>query len=255
MIASMLRKNLWLAGLFLLALPVFCWLQWQPGPWLEGQLQSRGLGTLVHFAAVHKSIRGLLLDKPEIRAPNLPPLEFDSLLLRPALGAILKGSPGLYAHASGQGMQAEVDLSMRAAQLDLDKLDIRLDAGKLAHFDSRLLLLALKGELGVRGHVRLQADTGLPLAGSLQASWKAPTSTLLPAELKDIRLSLNSDNAKGEKLWNWKLDSQPGQLAGHGKIVANGPDVRRWLLSGSLQLAEGKPAMALSGTVGAPHLQ
>jgi len=255
MMVTTLRRHLRLGALFLIALPVFCWLQWQPKAWFDHQLAAQGMRVGLHYQSLHKAFPGLQLDGVQISAPGIDTLNLDTLLLRPALSSLLKGSPALFARTQGKGMSAEAVVNMGNAGPNLSDGEIRADASTLSRFDTRLLLLGLQGNVKLHGRMQLQATDGLPLDGDIHLVWNKPSSTLLPPGLDQIRLTLAAADAQGEKIWNWKLTSQPEMIVGQGKVMAGGPDIRQWLLRGTLRTATDQPELVLSGTLGAPHWQ
>jgi len=249
------KTHLQLAALFLLALPVFVWIQWQPQTWLNGQLATQGMQGTLHYASVSKSFPGLQLEGVNISAPGMNPLALQSLLLRPAFSTLLSGSPGLFTKADSEGISAESVIAMRDKQLELGDVHLHADAASLSHFDSRLLLLDLSGSLDLQGRMLLQMETALPLDGNIDLNWDKPSSLLLPPGMEKMQLTVNAADAEGAKIWNWKIESTPDIVTGEGKIVAGGADIRQWLLRGKLRTMKGGAEMVLSGTLGAPHLQ
>jgi len=250
-----LKKHLLLAVLFLATLPVFGWLQWQPQGWLDRQLAEQGVGGSVLYSSVSKSFPGLQLAGVRFDAAGLNGITFETLKLRPAFSTLLSDTPGLYTRIEGEGIHAGSVITAQGNELDFDDIDLTADAGSLSRFDSRLLLLGLSGSLALRGHILLQADNGLPLDGHVELGWSNPASTLLPAGMQQLHIRLNSAEAEGARIWNWKIESQPEGMAGEGKIMAGGSDIRQWLLRGKLRSAKDVPEMVLSGTLGAPHWQ
>jgi len=249
------KTHIQLASLFAVALPVFVWMQWQPQTWLDGELATQGLQGKLHYASVNKSFPGLQLEGVNISAPGVNPLALQSLLLRPAFSSLLSGSPGLFTKAKSEGISAESVIAMRDKQLELGDVQVHADAASLSRFDSRLLLLGLSGALDLQGHMLLHSETGLPLDGALDLNWEKPASLLFPPGMEKLQMTLNATDAEGAKIWNWKIISSPDIVAGEGKVVAGGTDVRQWLLRGKLRTVKDGAEMVLSGTLGAPRLQ
>ncbi|MDQ6971789.1 MAG: hypothetical protein Q9M30_04000 [Mariprofundaceae bacterium] len=249
------QHNLVLAALFLLALPVFCWLQWQPKAWFQAQLEANGLSEKISYASVEKSFPGLHLNQANIALPEGKSLALDEVRFHPSISSLLHGEPALYLHATNQGIEAESIIAQNDGRLSLHDLMLTADAGSLAHFDSRLILLGLKGGLSLKGELVLQAADGLPVDGDLKLEWAHPSSTMLPAGADHIQLSLATTDAEGDKVWSWKIISQPEGLGGEGKLMAGSPDIRQWLLRGTMRMVKSQPDSILSGTLGAPHWQ
>lgn len=250
-----LKKHLPLAILFLAAIPVFGWLQWQPQDWLDRQLAERGAGGSVQYSSVSKSFPGLQLAGVSLNAAGLNGITFESLNLRPAFSTLLSDTPGLYTRIESQGIHAGSVIAAKGNTLDFDDIEMTADAGSLSRFDSRLLLLGLSGSLALQGHMLLQADNGLPLDGHVDLNWSNPVSTLLPAGMQQLHIRINAADADGARIWNWKIESQPEGPAGEGKIMAGSADIRQWLLRGKLRSAKDAPEMVLSGTLGTPRWQ
>ena len=250
-----LKKHLWLAAIFIVVLPLFCWLQWQPRVWFDNQLAANGLAGKISYADVGKSFPGFQLSGARIALPDGKTIAFDEILLRPAIFSLLSGTPALFIRANAEGMDAESVINLNNDALNLSDVAIIADTSKLARFDSRLLLLGLQGEMSLNGDMRLQADNGLPLDGVMKLVWNNPSSILLPAGPESIRLEINIAEAEGANMWNWQLSSEPEGMGGKGKVTATSADIQQWLLRGNIRLAKDQPDMVLSGTLGAPHWQ
>jgi len=244
-----------LAALFIVALPIFSWIQWQPETWLNEQLFARGLNNSVRYITVDKAFPGLQLKGVQISKAGMPPLSLETLELSPAISTLLSSTPGLFVRANSEGISAESVITMHDNTIELRDVQLHTDTASLSRFGPGLLLLGLSGTLNLKGHAMLQADTGLPLDGDVDLIWEQPSSTLLPQGIEQAHLNLNAADAEGTKIWNWNLDSTPDIVAGEGKIVANGADSRQWLLRGKLRTAKDGADMVLSGTLGAPHIQ
>ncbi len=252
---SALKRHLWLAALFLLALPLFCWLQWQPKAWFAEQLAINGLTGKISYGEVRKSFPGLRLNGTNITLPNGKAVACDEIILRPAFSALLHGEQGLFVRAKSNGINAEAVIVMSNTQLNLGNVMVIADATKLASFDSRLLLLGLQGEIILKGHTLLEATVGLPLDGDVNLLWNKPSSTFLPTGMDNIELSLTASGALGAKAWSWQIGSQPEMIGGQGKVMSGAADIRQWQLRGNMRLSKDHPERILSGTVGAPHWQ
>ncbi|MDX8392811.1 MAG: hypothetical protein R8K53_09670, partial [Mariprofundaceae bacterium] len=165
MFFSRIRQHLPLVALFLLALPVFLWLRWEPQAWFAGQLTENGLGGTFNHATVEKSFPGLAIVSANISLPDGNKITFDKILLRPAIFATLSGKPALFFRAERAGMTAQGVFSATDEKLSLNHIDIHAEAEKLAVFDARLQLLGLHGTLQLNGNIDLQRSDGMPLTG------------------------------------------------------------------------------------------
>jgi len=250
-----LRKQLWAIGSILLALPMYCWLQWQPKAWFDEQLAAQPMHVGLHYETLQKSFPGLLLSRVRINTPGIDTLRVDALLLRPAFLSLLSGGTALFVHAEGNGMSAESVIDLEGSRLSLSDVAVQTSAASLSRLDPRLLLLGLQGNLKLQGHMQLQAVDGLPLNGDMTLVWNNPSSTLLPSGMHQLRLTLTSTDMQSGSMWIWKLASQPDDILGRGTIMGEGPDIRQWLLSGSLRTARDSPDLILSGSLGALHWQ
>lgn len=249
------KPHLQLAALFVVALPVFGWAQWNPQVWLDRQLAAQGMQSSLQYASVSKAFPGLHLEGVNISSPVIIHLALDELMLRPVFSDILSSSPGLFAKAHTEGVRAESIISRIDNKLEFRDIRLHADAASLHRFDSRLLLLGLSGMLELKGYTLIQADSGLPLDGAVDINWSKPSSNLLPPGMEQIKLRLNATDAEGLNVWSWKIESTPDVVTGEGRIVTNGADSRQWLLHGKLRSAKDAADIMLSGTLGAPHWQ
>jgi len=258
-IRQFLRRHLPLIALFMLALPIFGWLRWQPQAWFAAQLTENNLSEKITYATVEKSFPGLAVTQASIRLSDGTQLVFDHLLLQPAMLTLLSGKPALFVRAEREGLVAESEISVADEKLILNGANIQADAGKLAAFDPGLQLLALKGELQLNGTLQLRLADGMPLQGDIQATWNQAATLLLPVlQSGTVHASLLSKNdEKFAPMWMWEIKSTPQSITGKGKIVTNGTNIENWLLRGNIHLkGDEKPdGNILSGTLGTPRWQ
>jgi len=254
-----LRRHLPLIVLFALALPIFCWLRWQPQVWFAGQLTENGLAGQLTYSSIEKSFPGLAIKQANIHLPDGKQLAFDSILLRPAIISLLSGKPALFFRIERDGLMAQGVLAAEDEKISLNHIEIHAAAAKLTLFDSRLQLLGLGGELQLGGDIQLRRSDGMPLSGDIHATWDQAATLLLPAlKSGNIRADIVSKNIeKSAPIWQWNIESEPQSITGNGKLVPNGMRIEDWLLRGKISLqGSGKAdGNVLSGTLGAPRWQ
>jgi len=254
-----LRRHLPLIVLFALALPIFCWLRWQPQVWFAGQLAENNLAGQITYTGIEKSFPGLAVQHANIHLPDGKQLAFDSILLRPAIISLLSGKSALFFRLERGGLMAQGTLSADSEKIDLNNVEIRIAAEKLALFDSSLQLLGLGGELQLGGDMQLRRSDGMPLNGDIHATWNQAATLLFPAlKSGNIRADIASKNIENPTpIWQWNIESEPQSITGKGKLVPNGMHLEDWLLRGNIRLQGSDKAdgNVLSGTLGAPRWQ
>jgi len=256
---TFLRHNLLLIALFMLALPVFCWLRWQPQAWLAGQLAANNLTGQLTYTSVEKTFPGLVFKHANIHFPDGKQVVFDKILLRVALLSLFEGKAALFFHLERDGLMAQGDFSLTQDKLEFSNINIRADAAKLSVLDARLQLLGLKGQLQLGGNMQLRRTDAMPLSGDIHAAWKQAATLLLPTlKSGSIDASLVSKEVgKPAPVWNWQINSTTHIISGKGKLIPNGAQLTDWLLHGNIHL-KGRGINGdniLSGTLGAPHWQ
>lgn len=245
-----IRNNAFLIIIFILALPVFVWLRWDPAPWFDAQLKSSGVSPYVHVGKVEKSGLGLRLSMVRIRVPGGPNISLNRVQLNPAWFRIIRGTSALYVQGTAGDATFALGVSMRDGAIWLRDIDIRAPAGMIRDYVPQAALLNLAGSILISGEMELRRSNGFPLAGTMTLQWERASSGLLGQDpLGNFQLHLASSE---ESAWQWQIKG--GKIlsidgSGHFSTEAQNPSL--WKVDGNIHAqSRGRIASLLSGMTG-----
>ena len=232
----MTGRGAFLAGLFVLAVPVFSWVQWSPDGFVHARLLAAGVAETVRFESVRTTLHpGLRLEGVSASMPGGLNIRLDNVWLRPAWLQLLQGK--LAAHVCGrwQGQDMSLTLSSSGDGVALRDIEVTLDSALLEVLWNRRstgLNLSPRGVLMLRGGADISMSA-MPTWADIRMDWRDAKLGMgeTEQELGDYTLTLNSADGP----WQWSLEGGT-QLAvsGGGTLQPVGTDLRRWGLQGSL---------------------
>lgn len=229
------RRNIFLASVFIIALPVFAWLRWDPAPWIDAQLKTRGLSDYVQVARVKKSGLGLRLSGIRIRSHRGPDISPINLRLNPAWSRIIRGIPALHVQGTMGDATFGINISMRNSTIRLNEMDVRARADMIKDYYPRAAMLNLAGSMRLSGDIQLHRSTGLPLTGHLKLRWQKAASGILNADDLGNFQFLLSSSAKGR--WQWQAKGGSTLLInGSGHLSTLSPNPGLWRIDGNVHV-------------------
>jgi len=244
------RKDIFLAVVFMISLPVFAWLRWNPVPWLDANLEAHGLARYVQVEKVEKSGLGLRLNKLRIQIHQGPDIILDSLKASLAWFRIIKGVPALHVQGTTGNATFDLNVSIQDGALDLNDLDIHAQSSMIRDFLPRAAMLNLTGNILMTGNMELRQADGLPLAGVVVLQWKKAASGLLGQEpLGDFRIKLASLK---QNEWRWEIQGGKSlSINGGGHLSTMAKNPALWKIDGAIHIqTQGRAASLLFGMAG-----
>ncbi len=242
---SPVRLAAWFAVSFL----VFFALRWQPQAWLEGWLagqiarQAAQAGVQVSWRDMRLSGAGLALEGLRIGRGGREVL-LARLDVSPAWRMLAHGRLAAHLHVHGwNGMdgEAEATLWREGGRIRLEDASLRLKASALdALIAARAPMpVSLDGMIETRGALWLDAASGRPLAGRLEARWHEAAVRISGAMVARGAYRLAASGEKG--IWQWTVKGEGApELEAQGALnAAVGPPVA-WRLSGRAHLRGGE---------------
>ncbi len=234
----------WQLGLmFVLALPLFLALRWEPEPWLRSQLDAQLARVSVPVSYDGLELHGVsaVLSGVRVDIPNQPdPLIVEKITVRPSLAMLWSGAPaavidaesaGMHLHARLRQQDGGLEMTRIRAQIDLERLPLSLPVQLQGSAE-------LSGALLIAGGLPQRGELGLQIAG-LKA--KLAGSTM---PLGDYQASLS---ASDHGAWQWRFRGGAElRLDASGTLSIRGLDARSWRLGGT--------AMVQAGTNAAPAI-
>lgn len=229
------RRDIFLASVFIIALPVFAWLRWDPAPWLTAQLKTHALSSYVQVARVKKSGLGLRLIGVRIRIHQDPDISLINLRLNPEWSQIIRGIPALHVQGTMGDTTFGINISMRNDAIWLNEVDVRTRADMIKDYYPQAAMLNLAGSMRLSGDIQLHRSTGLPLTGHLKLRWQNAASGILNADaLGDFQLLLSS-STKGR--WQWQAKGGSTLLInGNGHLSTVSPNPGLWRVDGNVHV-------------------
>jgi len=236
--------------LFILALPVFIWLRWNPVPWFNVQLESNGLTPYIQVEQVEKSGLGLHLGVVHIKTPGGPDINLNGILLNPAWFRIIRGAPALHIQGTANGAAFALNISMQDGAIWLHDMDLLAQADVIRDYIPQAAMLNLTGSILMSGDIKLRQHDALPLAGAITMQWKNAASGLLRQEpLGDFQLQLASSK-KNE--WKWQMEGgKTLSIDGKGHLSSTFQPPEFWQIDGNIHTqSQGRVASLLSDITG-----
>ncbi len=245
-----LWNNILLVSIFMIALPVFTWLRWNPAPWFNAQLESSGASSFVQVGQVKKSGLGLRLDKAHIQIPAGPNITLNEVRLSPAWSRIIRGTPALHVQGTTGKATFALNTSMRHGAIWLRDMDARAQAGMIGDYIPQAAMLNLAGSILISGNMKLRQRDGFPLAGTITIQWKKAASGLLGQDsLGTFQLQLISSK---QDEWRWKIEGgNMLSLDGSGHLSTASQTPALWKVDGDIRIqSRDRAASLLSGMTG-----
>jgi len=245
-----IRNNVFLIIIFILALPVFTWLRWDPAPWFKAQLESSGASPYVQVEKVEKSGLGLRLNMVRVQIPGGSNISLNGMRLNPAWLRIIRGIPALHVQGAASDATFTANVSMRDGAVWLHEMDIRAQAGMIRDYVPRAAMLNLTGRILIAGKMKLRQRDGLPLAGAITIQWKRAASGLLGQDsLGDFQFQLASSK-KSE--WRWQIEGgKMLSINGNGHLSTASRNPGLWKIDGNIHVqSQGRITSLLSGITG-----
>jgi len=248
-----MKRHLILAGLFILALPLFMWVQWSPDAFVHERLKAANLDHAFRYEHIETAwYPGVHVHGATVRTEGGVELSLGDVWLMPAWREIFQANPGV--HICGEWEQKGYSLNVLLADdgVRLRDIDVELEGSSLKDLVKAVAMgmdVLPQGMLHLQGGIDL-TTSGEPMWADASLVWNASGIDLggqQSYELGDFVLTLKSDDT-----WRWSLQGE-GQLAasGSGTLMPAGADLGNWGLRGEVQLiAEGMAGnlmAALSG--------
>lgn len=242
---------------FVLALLLFVGMRWQPEPWLQHQIdqQLRHSGIDLQYQALHVDGLTVRMEHVSIRVPELPaPVVLDSLYISPAWSSLLTGAAAVDVKATLFGQPAEAVLVWQNEYIGLHGLSAEFEVAALAPLWKQRMTLPvdITGILKLSGNMQLDAVSGMPVDGQINAIWQQAGIDLpmFDKALGDYQLALSSaDSATGK--WQWELSGGTEvTLSGSGQLDLSGALPQQWMVSGRAQLQASPEAKTIAAMLG-----
>jgi len=219
--------------MFMLALPVFGWMRWDPAPWLQSRLSASGLDKHVQIAGIEKRPLGLALKAVRLQLTPRQSIILDQVDIIPAWSMLMRGIPA--ARLEGKTATASFIASIGKRQSHLLLHDIRahMSVSLIRELFPAAALINASGDVSISGRLRLRLPDGQPVSGEMVWRWKhartIPTGT---EPIGDFELRLGaSDNGR----WSWQLHGGTRlSVQGHGQLQAASSRPSRWKLRGAI---------------------
>lgn len=233
-------KHWHLLVLFLLALPCFVWVRWQPEPYLRQQLQLAGLKESVRFQRLEKRWFGIRLHDVVLRISPEIQLRFSSLEASPSWSSLLRGMPALHVIAAGENVRLTARVGKVGEALKLEDLDLLLPMEQVRQW--------VHVPMDVRGRIHAQGNLAL-MAGRLEQAeinvdWQQASLRIanLDYALGEYRLHLGGD----APAMTWNLSGGTDLMVeGQGKLRSRGGNPLEGMLSGEIQIQASGSMLAL----------
>jgi len=250
MIDQMNRLGLdrrWKLGLlFVIAVAVFVAMRWQPGLWVKARVlamaEQQHISIEYHDATLH----GLTVEMDQVllKTPHMPaPILVEKVTVRPKLSTLWSGSPSARVGLGWHGQMIFASLQQRDGYVELQDIDGSADIALLQPLWQGQLTMPVdvKGRVALSGDLLLDAGTGLPLSGALEAGWQGAEAALagINLTLGDYRVTVKNGTVANQ--WSWQAAGGTGLiLKADGQLVAPAADPAMWQLNGDIELAAGE---------------
>jgi len=245
-----LQHSKFLILLFILALPVFTWLRWNPTSWINAQLASNGMAAYVQVNLVEKSGMELRLKDVHIQIPDGTNISLNRVVLNPAWLRILRGTPSFHVRGAIGGATFSFNVSMQGGYIWLRDLDILARAGMIKDYFPQAAMLNLTGDMLISGDIKLRQHDGIPLEGAMTLQWQKAASNMLgKGSLGDFRLDLTSSK---NSAWQWQVKGgKTLSIDGKGHLSTLSQNPELWQVDGSIHTqSQGSVASLLTGITG-----
>ncbi len=231
-------KHSWLIYLlvFVLSLPVFLWIRWQPEPLVYSTMNRLKLNKVLHVESVGKHwLPGFRLQGVTVKLRKGPDIKLSHLDVSPVWWRLFLGTPAL--ELSGESLQKSFSLvvSLSADKLEFLDVDINIDAKFLSLYIPQMALFPVQGHILLQGSTTLNKTSMQPERADIRVSIKQARliSGKTPQPLGNYEIRALS----GEPGWIWSATGGENLLIdGKGSLKANSPDVTKWPISGQLKL-------------------
>jgi len=239
----------------MLALLLFIAMRWQPELWLQAQVdrQARQRGIDVQYQQLDVTGFSVRMQDISIRTAAMPaPVVLDSLSISPAWASLFTGIVAVDVHASLLAQPVAAVVIWQDHQIHLRDLNADLDVAVLQRLWKQRMSLpvGVSGRLKLSGNVQLDAVTGRPVDGALNALWRQASVDLpmFDKPMGDYQLALKAD-AKGH--WQWSLGGGKAvSLSGSGILDMSATSPQQWTVRGRLQVQAQPAAKAIAALLG-----
>ncbi len=257
--AAEFRHASWrlLCLVFVLAVVLFVMLRWQPEPWLRYQIDQQVLQSGIDLQYEQLAIEGfsVRMAHVSIQTSQLPaPVVLDSLRISPAWASLLTGVAAVDVKAELSGQPTTAVLAWQDNYIGVHDLNAEFDVAALQSLWKQRMPLPVDvgGQLTISGNMQLDAVSGLPVDGQLDALWQQASVDLpmFDKPLGDYQLALKAD-AKAPGHWQWSLGGGKAvTLSGSGQLDLSAKSPQQWTVSGRLQVQAAPEAKAIAAMLG-----
>jgi len=252
------HASVWqLCLVFVLALLLFTLMRWQPELWLQHQIdqQARNNGIGLHYQALQVEGLSVRMEHVSVQTRQLPaPLVLDSLRISPAWSMLMAGTGAIDVMVTLSGQSAQAVLAWQDKYIEVHDLNAVLDVASLQPLWKQRMPIPVQagGRLKLSGHVQLNALSGLPVDGELNAVWQQARIELpmLNKPLGNYQLAVKATTpASGG--WQWTLGGGTEvMLSGSGQLDLSGTSPQQWVVSGRVQVQAAPEAKAIASLLG-----
>jgi hypothetical protein len=237
--------------IFVLSLPCFLWLRWQPEPLVYSTLNRLKINKVIHVGSISKHwLPGLRLSAVKIKLRKGPEIQLDSLDVTPVWWHLLLGRPAIALKGTGRKQTFSMVVALSGGNLIFSDLDLNADIKILKPYIPQIASLPLLGTIQLQGEVGLNRKTMQPWKADLKLAVNQVElmSRSGKRRLGDYLLTLVSDNRQ----WNWVANGgETILLDAKGRLKPNVADMTRWILEGEVTISgKGESAKLLEGILG-----
>jgi len=252
------HASIWqLCLVFVLALLLFIAMRWQPEPWLQSKIAQQALQNGIDLQYQQLDIEGfsVRMEHVSIRTAALPaPVILDSLSISPAWSSLLTGVAAVDVKARLSGQSVTAVLAWQGKYIALHDLNAEFDVAALQTLWKQRMPLPVQigGRVKLSGYIQIDAFSGFPADGQLDAVWQQASVDLpvFDKPLGDYQLALKAA-AKAPGRWQWSLGGGAAvTLSGSGQLDLSGKSPQQWTINGRVQVQAGSEAKAIASLLG-----
>ncbi len=240
------RQHVFLACIFLLALPLFAWIRWEPGPWLLSRLSASGLDKHVSIAGLEKRPLGLTLKAVHLQLTPRQGITVDMVDIRPAWSLLMRGIPAMRLEGHTATASFIAGISKRHDDLLLHDIHAHMNATMARELFPATALINTRGDVSISGHLRLHLPSGTPVSGNMVWRWaQARTTPTGTGPIGDFELRLDAPDSGR---WSWRLQGGTRlSVQGHGKLQTVSPRPGQWRLQGTIDFRAKAEVLPITG--------